>query len=104
MTNMPGGTEGITLFGSTPADVKEATRLAISAALLDSRSGFSVKAAMMSGAYDAFAEAVEAAILAERQKWKDAAERAFDEGVAQETARYKKRITDCNKCGRGRFE
>lgn len=65
---MPGGTEGATLFGSTPAGVKEAARLALSAALRDPRTGFGVKAGMIGGAYEAFAEAVEAGILAERER------------------------------------
>ena len=84
---MPGGTEGATLFGSTPAGVKEAARLALSAALRDPRTGFAIKAGMIGGAYEAFAEAVEIVILAERQNWKGVAERAFDEGVAQERER-----------------
>lgn len=64
-------------------DVKEAARLALNAAIRDRRTGFAIKASMMGGAYEAFSEAVEAAILAEREKWKGAAEAAFDDGVDQ---------------------
>lgn len=66
-----------------PADVKTAARLALSAALKDSRTGFAVKAGMIGGAYEAFTQAVEAAIMAERETWKGAAEAAFKEGVYQ---------------------
>jgi hypothetical protein len=83
---MPGGDGDMTLFGkrpAAPAGVKEAARLALSAALRDPRTGFAIKAGMIGGAYEAFAEAVEAAITAEREKWKDAVEAAFEEGVEQ---------------------
>lgn len=68
---------------STPADVKEAARLALSDAIRDRRTGFAIKVGMIGGAYEAFSEAVEAAILTEREKWKGIAEASFDEGVDQ---------------------
>ena len=97
---MPQGTEGLALFGSTPADIKEAARLALSAALRDPRTGFAIKAGMIGGAYEAFTSAVEGAILVEREKWKDAAEAAFDEGAAQERERCAVRAEALDRSGR----
>ena len=68
------------------ADVKEAARAALSAALRDPRVGFAIKACMIGGAYDAFTAAIEQAITDERERCAEIAEQRFTkESIAKNT-------------------